>query len=534
MVIAAIADIPWQMLLLTVLALSLGWGIRGNFGHESGAAMPGALAAMAVALMSGRPDWWARAHLFAMFGALGWSLGGSMSYMQVIAFTHSGHVPSVLYGFANLCVIGFCWAALGGLGIGVAALSDSATLALYGLPIALILAGWALQEIVVDALASKNPGRRHESRLYWFDTDWIEVIVASVAVGGVVVFRGGFDPATTLILYMGAGWYAAFLLLVNVLRLRMTPPRGDNWAGCVGMVVGATGYCWRFGYGDLAFAMWMTGAVGGLGYSFAQAIKLACIRTGLRPNWHSVLEQSQGAFHGLGLAIAMGVLAQRAAPPPVGSIPGWQHVFAVAFTLVLLTYVNHRKATLTWIEQIASLPERFYRIPTAGWFRRSRGWIGWFELVYIAIGIAVVWIGIAHLRTPLPFLPDSALGRGQLLFMVFMWWIVVFNFERALPGFTPGRIITEGAVTWNAVACTVLLALGASAVPLLNPKPAPSSAWTAATIAAVGIVAVPALGLAVALGLFGANPISDAGLHIRFGPNRTATRERPTRGSAHP
>ncbi|MBT7098040.1 hypothetical protein HN937_11735, partial [Candidatus Poribacteria bacterium] len=284
---AALTDIPWQMIALTVMSLSLGWGIRGNFGHESGAAMPGALAAMAVALMSGRPDWWERAHLFAMFGALGWSLGGSMSYMQVIAFTHSGHTPSILYGFANLGVIGFCWAALGGLGVGVAALFDGATLALFGLPIVLVLAGWALQEMVVDAIAFRNAGRRHESRLYWYDTDWLEVLVAAVAVLIVVAVRGGFDPATTLILYLGVGWYGAFLLLVNVLGLRMTPPRGDNWAGCVGMVVGASAYCWRFGYGDLAFAMWMTGAIGGAGYSLSQAIKLACIRTGLRTNWHS-------------------------------------------------------------------------------------------------------------------------------------------------------------------------------------------------------------------------------------------------------
>ena len=534
MAIASIADIPWQMILLTVLALSLGWGIRGNFGHESGAAMPGALAAMAVALMSGRPDWWERAHLFAMFGALGWSLGGSMSYMQVIAFTHSGHVPSVLYGFANLCVIGFCWAALGGLGVGVAALFDGATLSLFGLPIALVLVGWALQETVVDAIASTKPGRRHESKLYWFDTDWLEVLVASAAVGAVVVARGGFDPATTLILYMGAGWYGAFLLLVNVFRLRMTPPRGDNWAGCVGMVVGATLYCWRYGYGDLAFAMWMTGAIGGLGYSFSQIIKLAWIRTGVHLNWHSVLEQSQGAFHGLGLAVAMGVLASRAPVPPAGGAPGWQHVMAVAFTLVLLTYVNHRKATLTWIEQIASLPERFYGLATAGWFRRSRGWIGWFELVYLAIGIAVVWVATVHLRTPLPFLPESALGRGQLLFLVFMWWIVVFNFERALPGFTPGRIITEGSMTLNAVACTVLVAVGASAVPLLEPQPVASSAWAPAWIAAVGVVVVPFVGLAAAMALFGANPVTDAGLNIRFGPNRTVTKDRPSRGAAHP
>src|SRR5215510_1857859 len=93
--------------LLTGLSLSIGWGIRGNFGHEYGAMIPGALAALAVVLMSGRPDWWRRAHYFAMFGAIGWSFGGSMSYMHVIAYTHSGHWPSQLYGFACLGVLGF-------------------------------------------------------------------------------------------------------------------------------------------------------------------------------------------------------------------------------------------------------------------------------------------------------------------------------------------------------------------------------------------------------------------------------------------
>ena len=39
--------ITWQMILLCGLSLCLGWGIRGNFGHEYGAALPGALTAMA-------------------------------------------------------------------------------------------------------------------------------------------------------------------------------------------------------------------------------------------------------------------------------------------------------------------------------------------------------------------------------------------------------------------------------------------------------------------------------------------------------
>ena len=99
--------------LATALSLSIGWGIRGNFGHEYGAMIPGALAAMAAVLLSRRGDWVREVPFFGMFGALGWSFGGSISYMQVIAYTHSGHSPSVLYGFACLFVIGFLWAALG-------------------------------------------------------------------------------------------------------------------------------------------------------------------------------------------------------------------------------------------------------------------------------------------------------------------------------------------------------------------------------------------------------------------------------------
>ena len=45
-----VAVIPWEMVLLCGLSLCVGWGIRGNFGHEYGAALPGALAAMAIVL----------------------------------------------------------------------------------------------------------------------------------------------------------------------------------------------------------------------------------------------------------------------------------------------------------------------------------------------------------------------------------------------------------------------------------------------------------------------------------------------------
>src|SRR5437016_6177737 len=79
------------LIVLTALSLSIGWGIRGNFGHEFGALLPGALAAMAAVLLSGRADWQRRIAYFGTFGAVGWCFGGSISYMQIIAYTHSGH-----------------------------------------------------------------------------------------------------------------------------------------------------------------------------------------------------------------------------------------------------------------------------------------------------------------------------------------------------------------------------------------------------------------------------------------------------------
>ena len=116
-------------LFLCALSLSIGWGVRGNFGHEYGAMIPGALTAIAVCLLSGRSDWRARVSYFAFFGALGWAFGGSMSYMQVVAYTHSGHLPSQHFGFFGIFVIGFLWAAMGGAGTAFPAVVERAGLA---------------------------------------------------------------------------------------------------------------------------------------------------------------------------------------------------------------------------------------------------------------------------------------------------------------------------------------------------------------------------------------------------------------------
>ncbi len=162
---------------LTGLSLWLGWGIRGNFGHEYGAMMPGALAAMAAVLLSGRDDWQPRIAYFAMFGALGWSFGGSISYMQVVGYTHSGHSPSVLYGFACLFVIGFLWAALGGAGTALPAVVDRSFLEDLLVSTGVVFLLWWLQGVAIEPWL-----KRQGYSLFWYDTDWVAASLALVAV----------------------------------------------------------------------------------------------------------------------------------------------------------------------------------------------------------------------------------------------------------------------------------------------------------------------------------------------------------------
>ncbi|HVY70098.1 MAG TPA: hypothetical protein VHH73_09225, partial [Verrucomicrobiae bacterium] len=188
------------------LSLSIGWGIRGNFGHEYGAMIPGALAALAAVVVSGRADWWRRAHFFAFFGALGWSFGGSISYMQVIAYTHSGHSPSVLYGYACLFVIGFLWAAMGGAGTALPARLSRAELTEFFPVLIAVFIAWELQDLADAWFVHINPDYRHTSPLYWYDTDWLAALTAPVAVLVLAAMRRRWECASSLVLYLAIGW----------------------------------------------------------------------------------------------------------------------------------------------------------------------------------------------------------------------------------------------------------------------------------------------------------------------------------------
>lgn len=504
----------WRLIILTGLSMSIGWGIRGQFGHEYGAAIAGALGAMAVVLLSGREDWWRRIAYFATFGAIGWAFGGSMSYMKEIAYGHSPDSMTVLYGFGSIFFLGFLWAAPGGAGTALPAFLDRDKLTEMFIPMSAVFGSWLLEDILVNLFRPLGG-------------IWLSTALPVLAVLLVVTVRRRFDIGSELVLHLCIGRCIGYVLLAQVLGLKLNPPRDEGWAGMVGLIAGLLLFCWRKRLMGVAFATVATGFLGGIGFALGELLKLINISTGLHTNWHSVMEQTQGLFHGVALAVVMGVIIRRA--PKITDRPEvrrWTDAFAVAFVLWGITYLNFRRSPADWVQYVHTMPDRMYGIWVEAGFLPSRGFIGWFDIAYLVLGVALVWLLCLQVKRGLPLLPKSWLGRGQLLYLSFLWAITFINFAHVIVRFTPIRLVTEFAITINAAVCTVLMVTGALAQPVRVPDAedkANYGLWIRkVSIAGVlGAIVISVAGWSVKRALFDDTAVPGAGVHIRFGPNNT-------------
>jgi hypothetical protein len=687
-----IAPLP---IFAVAVALSIGWGIRGNFGHEYGAMIPGALAAITACLLSGRADWWRRVPFFGMFGALGWGFGGTISYMQVIAYTHSGHLPSQVYGFAGLWFIGFLWGALGGAGTALPAVFHRPRLTGLLQPLGWIFAFWGIYTLVLLPAIEQwgsdyaQTWSRHESPLYWFDTDWPEAVIALVALGAydlwdrrthqfsivwlllpsliallvpltlggtgiaatlsaalaaaIVFFLAGaptFGPAlyaaigatagfvlqtlcnftglsgllhtllvhpqgdleklralaaehnmpyeealqsalinwpqffqshphhigwiiglcmalllyfkrhghlrrdATLFAAMALGAIACLILLPTLFNfggagIRLTPPRGDGWACVLGALLAMLWWMRRHNAVPVVYAALVSGAIGGLGFSGAAFIKLMMVSLGnpeittdpatieawqhyQNSNWHSFLEQTYGFINGIGIALTLGWLAEKK-----GAVSDWPRVnpraevWAVGFVLFLLVYVNAEKNAVEWVdkETIAAA----FTAPMLDWLTLPA--TAWFALIFWSIAACGMLLLNRHLREPLALLPTSHLGKGQLFLLVLLWSLCVMNFERALPGFASGRLLTEGVIFLNAALLTVLILLLPRTQPWTSPSPAlynyaPPIRRALLGVAAAALLAATAFTYGVRA-IYHDQPAGHATIMKRFGPDAT-------------
>ncbi len=105
------ASFRWQALLVVTLAMALAWGLRGEHGHERGAAIVGAMAGLALAAVTSGPRWVGA----AVFGSLAFAVGGALSYGRFVELAFQGSWEAI----GSLGLIGFAWGGLGCLGLGL-------------------------------------------------------------------------------------------------------------------------------------------------------------------------------------------------------------------------------------------------------------------------------------------------------------------------------------------------------------------------------------------------------------------------------
>src|SRR6185312_6860895 len=192
---------------------------------------------------------------------------------------------------------------------------------------------------------------------------------------------------------------------------------------------------------------------------------------------HSILEQTTGLFNGLALAVAMAPLVRSAPSVDDDGSPAARRgttSFALAFIVLGITYLNLRKNAAEWA-RVGAMPREMVGLSVGAWF----------DLAYVLIALTLLILMVRHARSPLAILPQSALGRGQLLYVVLLWWLVAGNFERALVHLTAQRLVTEGVIGAVALACTLLiLAWAPPTRPAAEGGPVDGRPWLARTLAA--------------------------------------------------
>ncbi|MBI4892005.1 MAG: hypothetical protein HY821_15370 [Acidobacteria bacterium] len=637
---------------LAMLSLSIGWGMRGNYGHETGAMMPGALCAIAISLFSAREDWRQRLPSFAVFGALGWGFGGSMSYMVPMGYTQSGEFASQIYGFVMVFLLGFLWSSMGVAGTAYAAAEEREKLTALYKPMSWVFATWALWTLLEPAVLrwysgsmGLDAGRmfRQRNPFYWLDSDWLEASLALAAVclfdlwdrrfakagrligfgaggaaagfavqhglaaaglldsllaaivqvegdlaainkatgqpyraeelitnwpqvftdlgphlgwvlglaAGLAVYfwlYGKFRSGASLIAHIAVGGLAVFVagpvLLSNLFGgvggFRMVPPRGDNWAMVLGYFLGMVLYMRKNGLAAVAAAGTIGGVLGGVGFMLAQFVKMLAWMPGnplltqdqatiqwwdhwRKTNWHSlVTEQFVGLLYGLATVLAMALVWRRtAARTDEPRVRRWTELWSVSFVVNGIAWMNLWKNVGDYTSErsggFRSVPESM-KLPLFGAVELSAEM--WFHLLFGLFTALTIALLAAHRRKPLALVPASWLGKGQLLYVVFVWMLVIGNFDKALVSFTERRLVTEALIFVHALIATYLLLTAAPEAETVQTEEFSWAPWVRRALAcgAAAVVLLTGVFVTVERGMYGDKPDGFGGGNKRFGP----------------
>ena len=254
--------------------------------------------------------------------------------------------------------------------------------------------------------------------------------------------------------------------------LRVMPPRSDDWAGILGVFVAAVFWFRRNRMKAVAKAMSVAFILGGISFATMPMIRYLMRYPGhpwrfpegvpaswshyQSANWHSILEQMHGFGFGCVVVISMVYLWKH--QPRLNEIEEegqkrWTRVFAAWFVIFGVGFLNLHKLVDSWLNHQA-IPE-VLKAPLLGGIEATPG--GWFNLVWWSASFLGAALLLRHLKRPLEVIPSSPIGKGQMIYLLFLWMMILGNLMRAIPGFNDGRMVTEWVLFMNGVVVTGLL-----------------------------------------------------------------------------
>jgi len=227
----------------------------------------------------------------------------------------------------------------------------------------------------------------------------------------------------------------------------MTPPRSDNWAGCVGLFAALLVYLLRQrnrAAGTVAgYGFW----IGGIGFVLGNVLNMLG-----RAQWGPVgryeilhgldywkwMEQSFGLIMGLGVgAVFLGGVSPRLTAPAEEGGTRRLRVVALVLLLIVMMWSNLFKNVRNWVSQ--------KQIPSDALGLSSSWWLLCIGLLLSAVVLVAL---LRHGRRRLALSPPGAVGRGQVLLLLVTWVPVVGAFTQALPGMSGRGVFLVHASFW--------------------------------------------------------------------------------------
>jgi len=407
--------------------MAAGWGIRGAFGHSRGAAMPGAMLGLSIAVFSTRVDWWRRAAILGFLGAIGWGFAGTASYGLLIGYSQGGSWTNSMYGYTGLFIVGALYGGIGGALLSMGLTAPRSVLDRYLWPMILLYCVWMLSDLLgwkawSLELFAKSPERPTETS-WLYDTLWLDAAIALTLFSFLWALVPRWRAATGWISLLSLAWFAGMFLLVGVTGFRINPSRGDAWAGCAGMLIAWLLFYWTRSNRAAVLLTCYGCLSGGAGFvvgEFIQALgKAKWGPIGSFPvlqefGYWTIMEQTLGAMMGLGISLAIIRLVQgNVAVPTEDSPSSWFDSFALFILLGVLFVFNFRTNYRFWLDT-KMVNNDTLNLPSGT----------------VLSCVAMVILGLLAFaifrqrRGLLNIAPNTTLGKAQLLTILLLWMVM--------------------------------------------------------------------------------------------------------------